>query len=184
MPDICAIFDCAKPTDRLGYCSAHYMRLWRYGHPLSQPARKRHDLAGQRFGALVAVEQCDGSRWLCRCDCGNEKRILTGDLRRGSTQSCGERPTHPRKQTITYAGAHDRVRAVKGPAKNQSCCDCTASAAHWSYDHGDTNELTEVVSSRGYTYEVPYSVDPTHYNPRCVRCHRIFDRAQLAVTLG
>ena len=28
-------------------------------------------------------------RWLCRCDCGTEKTVLGGNLKRGTTVSCG-----------------------------------------------------------------------------------------------
>lgn len=49
------------------------------------------DLAGQRFGRLVAVEvaQEKPRKWRCRCDCGNETSVLTRDLRNGNTKSCG-----------------------------------------------------------------------------------------------
>ena len=51
------------------------------------------DLAGQRFGRLVAIKY-DGSHrghamWLCRCDCGGEKRAHSPDLQSGNTRSCG-----------------------------------------------------------------------------------------------
>mgnify|MGYP000449861053 CR=1 FL=1 len=54
---------------------------------------RRLDLAGQRFGRLVALEAVgsNGHRvtWRCRCDCGNEHRVTATDLRSGSTRSCG-----------------------------------------------------------------------------------------------
>ena len=56
------------------------------------------DLTGQRFGRLVVIEK-DGHKrtsggnskvcWKCICDCGNETRVSTGDLRSGSVMSCG-----------------------------------------------------------------------------------------------
>ncbi len=46
------------------------------------------DLTSQRFGRLVAVSKEDG-RWLCRCDCGGTRRVLTRHLREGVTNSCG-----------------------------------------------------------------------------------------------
>jgi hypothetical protein len=30
---VCAVTDCDRPIHALGYCSSHYMRLWRYGDP-------------------------------------------------------------------------------------------------------------------------------------------------------
>lgn len=54
---------------------------------------KRIDIMGQRFGRLVAVQEYPRKgkerRWLCKCDCGNEKIIMMMNLRSGATQSCG-----------------------------------------------------------------------------------------------
>lgn len=54
----------------------------------------RTDLSGQRFGLLVAVRvvgqsACRSFLWLCRCDCGRESTVPTGDLKAGHTRSCG-----------------------------------------------------------------------------------------------
>jgi hypothetical protein len=56
---------------------------------------KCHDLTGQRFSRLVALRkeprtpESTDSRWICKCDCGTEKVILAGSLKRGTTKSCG-----------------------------------------------------------------------------------------------
>lgn len=51
------------------------------------------DLTGKVFGRLTVISQCErmGSSiaWLCRCECGNEKKVRGSDLRSGKTQSCG-----------------------------------------------------------------------------------------------
>lgn len=55
------------------------------------------DLTGQRFGHLVVLCRAprpetvtsNGSYWLCKCDCGNEKVIMGKSLRKGRTVSCG-----------------------------------------------------------------------------------------------
>jgi len=50
------------------------------------------DLTGQRFDRLVVLERVPDAlttTWLCRCDCGREKPVTTGNLRRGLTRSCG-----------------------------------------------------------------------------------------------
>lgn len=49
------------------------------------------DLTGQRFGMLVAIERVEGgsSKWLCHCDCGNEKVVYATNLKNGQTKSCG-----------------------------------------------------------------------------------------------
>lgn len=52
------------------------------------------DLAGQRFGALVAVERVGfnvhrKSVWKCKCDCGYEVVIVGSNLTAGNSKSCG-----------------------------------------------------------------------------------------------
>lgn len=56
---------------------------------------KKHtnDLTGKRFGRLVATKKVGSKRnnalWLCKCDCGNEKEIISANLVNGVTHSCG-----------------------------------------------------------------------------------------------
>lgn len=54
---------------------------------------KRIDLTGQRFGRLTVIRydhsEHDGTHWLCKCDCGNEKFAAGYSLRSGNTKSCG-----------------------------------------------------------------------------------------------
>ena len=51
------------------------------------------DLAGQRFGRLLVLEEADSiddrTRWRCKCDCGVVCDILTTNLTGGITKSCG-----------------------------------------------------------------------------------------------
>lgn len=56
--------------------------------------RKFDDLTGKRFGQLTVVslnteEHKDKRRyWNCRCDCGNERVVLTAFLNNGATTRC------------------------------------------------------------------------------------------------
>jgi hypothetical protein len=57
-------------------------------------ARRAHDLTGRRFGRLVVIRRVRRNErpklaWLCRCDCGSEKKAVTHELRRGRVKSCG-----------------------------------------------------------------------------------------------
>ena len=50
------------------------------------------DLAGQRFGRLVAIHCTKIGRawfWACHCDCGKDKVIRAMSLRNGDSKSCG-----------------------------------------------------------------------------------------------
>lgn len=54
---------------------------------------KKIDLTGQIFGRLTVIRENGhnqhGIIWLCRCECGKEKNILSRSLRNGRTRSCG-----------------------------------------------------------------------------------------------
>ena len=57
-------------------------------------SKKSQDLTGLPFGYYTAIRQdgCDSQGvpyWLCRCRCGNEKRVLAYSLLSGHTKSCG-----------------------------------------------------------------------------------------------
>jgi hypothetical protein len=56
---------------------------------------RQSEIYGERFGRLVAIKPtderaCTGNiKWLCKCDCGNEKIIAAGSLIQGGSNSCG-----------------------------------------------------------------------------------------------
>jgi len=52
------------------------------------------NLMGHRFGRLTVLKRVENSNygkaiWLCKCDCGNQKNILSNSLKSGRTKSCG-----------------------------------------------------------------------------------------------
>lgn len=56
------------------------------------------DLTGRRFGRLIVLERTDShikkngdkqTAFLCRCDCGNVRKVLAYNLKNGHTLSCG-----------------------------------------------------------------------------------------------
>ena len=67
------------------------------------------DLAGQRFGRLVAISPIPGGRghprkWLCRCECGTEVECETGNLLSGASTSCGCK----RRESVGKIGLSNR----------------------------------------------------------------------------
>lgn len=63
-----------------------------------QKERTSVDITGQRFGKLIALYKITSqiekngktkTRWHCKCDCGKECDVLTENLRKGDTTSCG-----------------------------------------------------------------------------------------------
>ena len=89
---------------------------------------------GERFGKLVVVERAnkpEGSKetaafWLCKCDCGNKKKVRSSDLLSRGTKSCG----CLRSPDIT-GQRFGRLTAVRKTEKRyhngvvwQCLCDC------------------------------------------------------------
>ena len=64
---------------------------------------KKEDLTGRRFGRLTVIEESGklGKKvaWLCKCDCGNYKRVRAHHLKGGQITSCG---CYQREQTSTH----------------------------------------------------------------------------------
>lgn len=55
--------------------------------------RKLINLIGTQFGKLIVIDRVfdkpKQTRWLCKCDCGNETIVYSRNLRGGFTKSCG-----------------------------------------------------------------------------------------------
>ena len=157
-------------------CAGHTMRQHRYGDPLYVPTRSHRDLTGQRFGMLTPMTFVPSSpsrrasAWECRCDCGATATVRVGDLNRGSVRSCGALH-HQLEDDAEYTAAHDRVYRAKGRASTHTCVDCGRPASQWSYDHTDPDERVSATVKGN----PPYSLNPDHYQPRCVPCHKAFD---------
>lgn len=68
------------------------------------PLIRRENIVGQRFGKWVVLEMLrprrvgSGTKTMClaRCDCGAKKEVLTVNLRRGFSRSCGCGKHEPR----------------------------------------------------------------------------------------
>lgn len=79
-----------------------------------------------------------------------------------------------------YDAVHHRLRTHRGVARELVCVDCGGPAEEWSYDHDDPDELLHTKIRESMFSKTPpkYSRDLSHYSPRCVPCHRSFDRRQ------
>lgn len=84
---------------------------------------------------------------------------------------CSGRKTVHRTESpqLSYHVAHYYVSKTRGRARRHQCIDCGQPARQWSYDHADPDELESPAG-------LQYSVDPQHYDPRCMTCHRTFDQ--------
>lgn len=84
------------------------------------------DIAGQRFGRLVALEVVDTShghaRWRCRCDCGGKSVAFALNLRKGKTTSCGcyRRERSPlNRPADTHGQTHTAIYRIWGGIKTR-----------------------------------------------------------------
>lgn len=97
----------------------------------------KRDLTGQKFGRLTVLyelpERKNGKiQWRCRCDCGNEKDVLSTSLTSGHTQSCGclqkEKTSAANKRNIDLVGRRFSRLVVLSrsttSAKWVCRCDC------------------------------------------------------------
>ena len=79
--------------------------------------RKLDDITGQRFGRLTVIKRISSpnslTRWLCKCDCGNECEAYGNNLKRGHTKSCGcFRVDHTTEAKTIHGYKHTRIYAV------------------------------------------------------------------------
>jgi hypothetical protein len=83
--------------------------------------KKAHKFEGQTFERLFVVKRLENaimpsgavfSKWLCRCECGNETSVFGIDLKAGKTKSCG----CLFKETTKQKGLANRVHG--GYSKN------------------------------------------------------------------
>lgn len=85
------------------------------------------DLTGKRFGRLTVIRQ-DGiasnmqSMWLCKCDCGNIKRIMYSNLTTASIKSCGCLRNEKKKwkNQKEYQRLFSIFRGIKGRCYNHN----------------------------------------------------------------
>ncbi len=56
---------------------------WKNGRTIT------YDLTGQRFGAWTALAFAGRKRWLCVCDCGVRRLVISQGLLSGVSASCG-----------------------------------------------------------------------------------------------
>ncbi len=93
--------------------------------------KKIKDLAGKRFGRLIAIEPTErrdskGSVfWKCRCDCGNETEVDENSLTSGNTVSCGCRKSEVQgriQEALTFVDGTciDHLRSRKARSDNKS----------------------------------------------------------------
>jgi hypothetical protein len=73
-------------------CSAGNLKPTKRKHKRYKRRPPLFDLVGQRFRRLVVIKHLPrlrGCVWLCKCDCGRNRKAKTGELRQGQANTCG-----------------------------------------------------------------------------------------------
>lgn len=104
--------------------------------PYKQPV----DYSGHRYGKLTAIEpvgkQGRDYRWRCRCDCGNETVVRSGNL--SKTRSCG-------------CSRYDLLPPAEIIGRNRVLRTYQKSAVKRGYEWNlDVSEFTELISRDCY----------------------------------
>lgn len=83
------------------------------------------DLAGQRFGRLVAVKYLGATKekamWKLKCDCGSIITARANNLRTGTTRSCGCLKREVSTEKATKHGLHGVPEYGVWKSMNQRC---------------------------------------------------------------
>lgn len=111
-------------------------------------------LEGQRFGHLTVLKKLDEREnryvvWLCRCDCGNEIKVNTRHLMRGTVKDCGCIPENSAKrgpvaEDLTGRRFGKLVAVKKMESKNGRTrweCRCDCGNMHISTAHSQMYQL-------------------------------------------
>lgn len=82
------------------------------------------DLVGSRFGSWLVLSLADRApsgplRWLCRCDCGLEARVIGGNLRGGNSKSC--RPCAKTTHGLSRSRVYETWRNMLSRCGQPSC---------------------------------------------------------------
>jgi len=102
---------CGSPecTDRFGRLPANFI-----------------DLAGKRFGRWLVLRkvytQNNQMRWVCRCDCGVERRVAGQSLRGGSSTQCRECQAEDRTLSGDASAFNEFVHKYRAGAKHRGIC--------------------------------------------------------------
>lgn len=86
----------------------------------------REDLSGKKFGMLTVLSYSHTANgcahWLCKCDCGNTKTVLAGNLTSGKTRSCGcLQRKRASKSSKSHGGSQTRLYRIWKGMKNRCC---------------------------------------------------------------
>ena len=76
------------------------------------------DLTDKKFGRLTVINYLGQSKWLCRCECGNETISNGYELRKGKAKSCG----CLRTERIILEGKKRKIHGMRNTRLYRTWC--------------------------------------------------------------
>ena len=168
---------CDRLVKARGWCKVHSERIARTGD--AGPATIR---SPRKLGRPCAIDDCGGivdkTGGYDMCGKHYQRFAKHGDpsvVAIGGASLRLEQNPRWSGDDASYNAVHIRLREQRGKASGYQCSDCGKRAREWSYDCTDAHEKVDTAMGR-------YSTDMDRYVPRCVSCHRLFDRKQALLT--
>lgn len=173
----------AKPLAAKYGCSAPTLlkNLAEWG---IQPNTKKLDLTNQYFGKLQAIKPAPKrndkyTRWICKCECGNEVEVRTDYLTSLHTISCGcEKDKHFGK-TIILNQSYGLLTPIHyDEAQQKYLCNCKCGnqtyVKGYNLNNGNTQscgclkskgelKINQLLSSLNIKYQTQYTFDDCRF---------------------
>lgn len=91
-------------------------------------AWNKQNLIGRKFNRLTVIEELEGNKVLCKCECGNEVIADRGNVRSGHTKSCGCYKeefckTAPLKHGMSHSSVFRSWAHMLERCTNKNCAD-------------------------------------------------------------
>jgi len=157
-------------SDKCGTITGYYGRKCKCDDCRAAARDYYHQYAAREPRAVCCVDGCERL-------CPPRGRMCSGHRRRlrvtGTTDGPPLRIPN-NSSDAGYEAAHKRVLRERGKAREHSCSRCGVVAVDWAYIHGSPGERPPGIQRNGRQHG-PYSLDPSHYEPMCKRCHRRYD---------
>ena len=135
----------------------------------------RIDLTGQTFGSWTALEpgytSSGKTGWLCRCACGKERVVETGNLRSGASTNCGCSRRLEVKEGMNF-GYWTVLKISSGKVYHYWCrciCGVELEISKYSLVHGNSISC----GCDGRPLAVIEGRTPIYGEKRCTECGRI-----------
>jgi hypothetical protein len=156
---LCDIVPCGKKVTAKKMCQTHYVRVKKHGSP--------YTLKRNPNPTAVCSEKGCGGKHRSKGYC--EKHYFRF-YRNETLETVISEPGH---KDPYYQVLHLRIGSARGPASSYECVDCGGPAREWSYNHSGIGQYQ--AWSQATDQYLPASNDIYQYDPRCTRCHKIFD---------